>query len=178
MRQEGERSHLQTSAGDRIHHPDLTGELQGIVEHRRHCAADQPHRACQRGSRAQKDRRVRATTTVNRKWCSTVRVLVKPSRSASCVSARPRPDIARPIYATEPRTEKVDVKFYLSPFAMTIVHGWGGGTQVRGVKLCRLWSPGRRAACGCTRPGPRRCGLASLSAVSTHLGRISILSSA
>ena len=43
VRQERAReADLEAAAGDRVHHPDLAGELERIVEHRQHRAGDQP----------------------------------------------------------------------------------------------------------------------------------------
>ena len=65
MRQERARkTDLQAPAGDRVRHPDLTGQLERMVEHRQHGPGDEPDRMRHRRGRAEKYQRVRAVAAV------------------------------------------------------------------------------------------------------------------
>ncbi len=65
VRQEGTcEADFESTARDRVEHADLTGELQGMVEHWEHRAGDEPHRrrASRRGG--EEDERVRRVSAV------------------------------------------------------------------------------------------------------------------
>ena len=66
--QEGAReAHLQAAAGNRIHHPDLAGELERMIEHRQHRAGHQPKRARHRSGGAEKDERIGTVAAIGQK---------------------------------------------------------------------------------------------------------------
>ena len=65
MRQESAgKADFQPAAGNRIHHGDLAGELQGVVEHRQHRAGDEPDGARDCCGGAQKYQRVGAIAAI------------------------------------------------------------------------------------------------------------------